>query len=182
VSETQNRLGENRMAFPKTEPHWIPAPAAGRLAILPRPRGGDWLSDEIGAWRRAGVDVVVSLLTPDEAADLELNGEAAACREQGIEFVSFPVPDRGLPASRPAMTDLVTRLAERVADGKTVAAHCRQGVGRAALAAVCVLIALGEDAEAAVRAVGAARGCPVPETPEQRRWVAEFAPRTVNVP
>jgi protein-tyrosine phosphatase len=169
------------MAFPKPEPYWIPTPAAGRLAILPRPRGGDWLADEVGAWGRAGVGVVVSLLTPDEAADLELNDEAAACQDQGIEFVSFPIPDRGLPASRSAMTNTVSRLAGLIADGKSVAVHCRQGIGRAALVAICVLIALGEDAEAAIRAVSAARGCPVPETPEQRRWIGEFAPRTVNV-
>ena len=34
-----------------TELYWIPGPWLGRLAIMPRPRGGDWLEDEIRSWR-----------------------------------------------------------------------------------------------------------------------------------
>jgi hypothetical protein len=32
-----------------TGPYWIDTGHAGRLAILPRPRGGDWLEDEASA-------------------------------------------------------------------------------------------------------------------------------------
>jgi hypothetical protein len=32
-----------------------------RLAIMPRPRAGDWLEDEAISWRRQGLDTVVSL-------------------------------------------------------------------------------------------------------------------------
>jgi hypothetical protein len=42
----------------RTELYWIERPWRGRLAIMPRPRGGDWLDDEIQSWRRSGVDVV----------------------------------------------------------------------------------------------------------------------------
>ena len=45
---------------------------------MPRPRGGDWLEDEIQAWRRSGVGVVVSLLTPDEIADYDAYDESRA--------------------------------------------------------------------------------------------------------
>src|SRR5262245_40015723 len=54
---------------------WIPGPWRGLLAIGARPRGGDWLDDETRAWRRAGVDIVVSLLEDDEAAQLDLADE-----------------------------------------------------------------------------------------------------------
>lgn len=37
----------------KPEIHWIPGPWPGRLGILLRPRGGDWLSDEVRMWREA---------------------------------------------------------------------------------------------------------------------------------
>jgi len=47
---------------------WIPGPWRGRLAVATRPRGGDWLADEAAGWRRAGLDVVVSLLENEEAA------------------------------------------------------------------------------------------------------------------
>jgi len=142
---------------------------------MPRPRGGDWLEDEIQSWRRSGVDVVVSLLTPDEVADLNLADERGLCRANGIQFCSFPIPDRGVPSSREAFSDLVTKLAEQLADGKNIAVHCRQGIGRAALVAICLLVLSGIAPESAIQQVSAARGCPVPETTEQRRWIADFA-------
>lgn len=159
----------------RTELYWVPGPWSGRLAIMPRPRGGDWLEDEVQAWRRSGVDVIVSLLTADEIADLSLAEEAALCRSNGIEFFSFPIPDRGVPSSKATVSELATRLGEQLANGKTIAIHCRQGVGRAALMAICLLVLSGTELEAAIHRVGEARGCPVPETPEQRRWVTEFA-------
>lgn len=147
----------------------------GRLAILPRPRGGDWLEDEVRAWRQAGVDVVVSLLTREEVADLDLAGEEELCRSNGVRFLSFPLPDRGVPASKEVVRDLVARLAQYLAAGSSVAIHCRQGIGRAGMIAASVLVSTGLDPETAIGRVSAARGCPVPETPGQRRWIEEFA-------
>ncbi len=37
-----------------TQIHWIEGPWPGRLAISPRPRGGEWLKDEIRAWSQSG--------------------------------------------------------------------------------------------------------------------------------
>src|SRR3954449_8644872 len=79
----------------RTELYWIEGPWPGRLAIMPRPRGGDWLEDEIQSWRRSGVDVVVSLLTREEIADLSLADEGELCRSNGIQFFSFAITDRG---------------------------------------------------------------------------------------
>lgn len=76
-------------------PYWIDASAC-RLAILPRPRGYDWLSDDIAAARRAGVDVIVSALTESERQELGLSEEAKCCTESAIEFLSFPIEDRSL--------------------------------------------------------------------------------------
>ena len=52
--------------MPGSQPYWIDTRADGRIAILPRPRGGDWLDDEVRDWSRAGLNIVVSLLTSDE--------------------------------------------------------------------------------------------------------------------
>ncbi len=159
----------------RTELYTIDGQWPGRLAIMPRPRGGDWLEDEIQSFRRSGVDVILSLLTPDEIDELNLAEEAEFCRANGIQFVSFPVIDRGIPSSVKAFYDLITILAGHLADGKYIAIHCRQGIGRAALVAICLLVFSGVDEPAATQRVSSARGCAVPETPEQRRWVAAFA-------
>ena len=34
----------------KAEVYWVPGPWPGRLGILPRPRGGDWLADALSPW------------------------------------------------------------------------------------------------------------------------------------
>src|SRR5262245_64098274 len=158
-----------------SELYWIPGPWPGRLAVMPRPRGGDWLEDEVRSWRRADVEVVVSLLTSDETADLGLAAEEEFCGKQGIHLSSFPIADRGVPTSREATSKLVTQLAGHLADGKNVAIHCRQGIGRAPLIAIALLTFGGLDPESAIQRVSAARGCAVPETVDQRRWVFEIA-------
>jgi protein-tyrosine phosphatase len=155
--------------------YWIDGPWQGRLAIVPRPRGGDWLEDEVRSWRAAGLDVVVSLLTPDEISEFDLRQQAQWCRTHGVEFISFPIPDRGTPASRDAVAALVHDLEKALMAGRTVALHCRQGIGRSALLAACLLVSAGLDADAAFRRIRAARGCPVPDTIEQQEWVRAFA-------
>jgi protein-tyrosine phosphatase len=154
--------------------YWIDIKMPGRLAIMPRPRAGDWLVDEIAGWRGEGVDIVVSLLEAEEVGDLELIREAALCGAQRIDFVSFPVRDRGVPASLPETMKLVRRLAAEVAAGKAVAVHCRAGIGRSATIAACVLALSGFDADSAFAAIAAARGLVVPETEAQRQWVVAF--------
>jgi len=64
---------------------------------MPRPRAGDWLDDEVAAWRADGVDMVVSLLGRDEIAELDLVLEPGCCQTRDIAFISFPIPDRGVP-------------------------------------------------------------------------------------
>jgi protein-tyrosine phosphatase len=145
------------------------------LGIVPRPRGGDWLADEIGAWRAAGIDVVTSLLAPEEAAELELQDEGARSRAEGLEFVSFPIPDYGVPTSRRDLTQVVHHLGAALAAGRNVAVHCRQGIGRSSLLAASLLVSAGVDPDEAFRRIEKARGRPVPDTPEQRAWVTRLA-------
>ena len=159
----------------RTELYWIEGPWPGRLAIMPRPRGGDWLEDEIQSWRQAGVDIVLSLLEASEIAELGLSDEGKLCGLNGIEYCTFPIPDRDVPASRESSVELAMRMAELLADGKNLAVHCRQGIGRAALVAIAILIGSGIDRRTAVSRASAARGRPVPEMLEQHQWLANFA-------
>jgi protein-tyrosine phosphatase len=149
----------------------IPVSGSGRLAISARPRGNDWLSDEVAAWKRAGVTLVVSLLTPDEETELGLVEEAAECAAAGLQFLRLPVPDRGVPPNRAEFDGVVSEVIAELNRGGTAVAHCRQGVGRSALVVLGVLKATGVPVAEAIVRVSAARGLPVPETKEQAEWV-----------
>jgi protein-tyrosine phosphatase len=157
----------------KAEVYWVPGPWPGRLGILPRPRGGDWLADEVRSWRDSGLDVVASLLTPDEVAEFELQEEESRSREEGLEFHVFPIPDYGVPRSREDFAKVVSGLEKALKAGKNVAIHCRQGIGRSSLVIASLLAAAGEEPKEAFRRIEKARGRPVPDTDEQREWVAQ---------
>lgn len=159
----------------KTEVYWVPGPWRGRIGILPRPRGGDWLEDEVRSWRDAGLDVVASLLTPGEAAELGLDQEKALARQEGVDLRTFPIPDYGVPSSRTDFARFIGELHSSLEAGKNVGVHCRQGIGRSPLVVAALLVAAGEDPDAAFRHIAKARGREVPDTDEQRRWVARMA-------
>jgi hypothetical protein len=93
----------------RAEIFWIAGVPKCRLAILPRPRGGDWLEDEVRSLRASGVEFLISVLTKDEVAELGLAGEEECCAASGIEFVSFPFADRCVPMSAAAAFGLVRR-------------------------------------------------------------------------
>ena len=149
--------------------YWIETPAELRLAIMARPRAGDWLDDEIDHWKREGVGLVVSLLVPGEVQDLGLESEPTLCRARSIEFVSYPIPDRGVPANSVTALQLANRI---IASEKPTAIHCRAGIGRSSLIAALVLRLSGVESEEALDSIGAARGTSVPDTDAQREWVA----------
>ncbi|GCE23006.1 protein-tyrosine phosphatase family protein [Dictyobacter kobayashii] len=147
---------------------------AGQVSITARPRGGDWLVDEMKGLREAGVDVLVSLLTIDEVNNFELEEEETYCLAQGISYANFPIEDRSVPPfSKPTFTFL-ERLNTHLTQGQHIAIHCRQGLGRAILIAASLLILNGFTPERAFEELSKARGYVVPETEEQRRWVIAF--------
>ena len=158
-----------------TELYWVEGPWRGKLALAARPRGGDWLQDEIAGWRRAGVNAIVSLLTHEEEADLDLREEAAEAKVQGLRFRSFPIQDRQVPRSESESATMLEQLDADLSSGMNVMVHCRQGVGRTGLVAACLLITKGLHPEAAVQRVSAARGASVPETAQQRQWIDHYA-------
>lgn len=155
--------------------YWIERAKPARLALMPRPRSGDWLADEISGWARAGIGTVVSLLEPQEARELALLEERALCEAQGIDFLFFPIPDRGTPSSVRDTAALVDDLALRLGRGTAVAVHCRAGIGRSGLVTGCVLLKLGVPPLEVFPALTQARGVPVPDTPTQTEWLEFFS-------
>ena len=152
--------------------YWIDHPLKPRLAIMARPRAGDWLEDEVAHWRAEGVGLVVSLLEPSEAFELGLQGEAEACRAQGIEFLNFPIPDRGTPPDRQRAEALARQLGQ---EDRPVAIHCRAGIGRSASIAALTLVLGGMSADETFSRISEARGLLVPDTAAQRERVESFS-------
>lgn len=154
-----------------SELYWIDAGTTPRLAIMARPRAGDWLEDEIAHWTLSGVGIVVSLLEREEIDELGLGRERELCEEKGIEYLSFPIPDRGVPADAHAVLLLAAEILRKQ---KPIAIHCRAGIGRSSLMAAAVLICCGIGAEAALSAISKARRVPIPDTEAQRAWVLDL--------
>jgi protein-tyrosine phosphatase len=149
----------------------IPVPVAGTLATMPHPLGGDRLDEEMAALAGSGVDVLVCLLTAAEMSEAGLAGEAASAELKGLRFHHFPIADFGVP-DRARLTVLAGLLADDLRAGLSVAVHCWAGIGRSSLVAGAVLVQLGADPDEAWATISAARGVPVPETEEQRRFLS----------
>ena len=158
-----------------TELHWVDGPWPGKLALAARPRGGEWLEDEMAHWRQQGIDTVVSLLEAEEECDLDLSGEGREARGHGMRFKSLPIGDRQVPKSDIAFAKAIDDLDRELGTGRNVLVHCRQGIGRTGLVAGSLFIGKGFEPEVALSRLSEARGIPVPETAEQRHWLHQHA-------
>lgn len=124
----------------------------GKLYIVARPRGWDWLDDEL-------------------AGQLGLGSGEDAAVGAGLEFFAMPVKDRGVPHSRSEFAATVSRLEADLESGRAVAIHCCQSVGRADMAAVAIFVESGVCVEEAAGLVSKPSGVAVPETTEQLEWL-----------
>jgi len=161
---------------------WTKEKYPGRIALVPRPRGGDWLEDEAAAWANGGLDVIVSMLDAEENDAFDLGSEAEFCTQNGIEFVSFPVKDRGVPVFNREFQQLIEKLKVFLLQGKNIGIHCRQSIGRAPFLAAVLMVSFGINPTEAFRQLSFARGVEVPETVEQRKWVEQFAEEFTPAP
>lgn len=153
---------------------WIGEATPSRLAIVLRPRGGDGLQADLEETRAAGIDTLVSLLTAQDNEELGLTEEGRIARQLGMQCISYPILDRCTPSDLAGFRRLVTGLRDQVRAGRSVGAHCRGCIGRATVLIASVMIALGWDADRALRLIEQARGFAVPDTPEQLEWILNF--------
>ena len=152
------------------EIYWV----TENLAIMPHPRGNDWLEDEIISYKNFGVDVVVSLLERSEDYDLDITKEDFWCQEKGVVFLNLPIADRSVPEYFEETSKFVKKLQGFIEENKKIAIHDRLGGGRSALIAACILVLQGFSVEDAFGKIAGARGCEVPDTEEQVNWVKTF--------
>jgi protein-tyrosine phosphatase len=150
---------------------WI---AETGLAIVMRPRGGDWLETDIARLQNAGIQTIVSTVEDWEAAELGLSSERDLCEALGMRFISYPLPDRSTPRDLKGFRAFVKSLAERLSGGEKIGVHCRGCIGRSTVVTASTLIIMGWTSLNALDAIEAARGCSIPDTEQQRDWIVEF--------
>ncbi|MGK5678800.1 protein-tyrosine phosphatase family protein [Actinoplanes sp. URMC 104] len=151
--------------------HVIAGPGPGQLATIAHPRTDAWAPQQLGALARAGVDVLVSALTTTEQHRLGFGDTAAAAEACGLQFVSFPVPEGGVPRDEALqVVDLAGKLAGQVRAGRFVVTQCFGGIGRSTLLACTTLVLLGiAPGEALSRVTGGT------EMPVTQDWLYDFA-------
>jgi protein-tyrosine phosphatase len=147
---------------------------ATKIGVMARPRGGDWLKDEIRAISDAGFSVVVSLLTDAEQIELDLVNEGLHCEQLGLNFVRLPIEDMRVPALDDQAIAFLATLRQLHAAGNSVVVHCRAGIGRSPMIAACIMLSPKCGIHSAFIQLSEARGMKVPETPEQREWALAY--------
>lgn len=143
----------------------------GFIAVMAKPVAGEWIEDEFRGIAQFGISRMVSLLETHEIRDLGLLTAPDLCAANQINFMHYPIKDRGLPSPFSATQKLVTQLHDDILKGNNTVIHCRAGIGRTGLLAAAVLIRHGLDANAALAMISKARGVSVPDTEEQIDWL-----------
>lgn len=144
---------------------------SGFLAVMAKPVAGEWADDEFSGLHDGGLRQVVSLLEDHEAFELSLSDERELCERHGLSFISYPIPDRGVPPTVRSFADLTRCIYEESAGGRSTVVHCRAGIGRTGLVAAGVLLHAGFGVDEALDRISERRGINVPDTDEQRAWL-----------
>lgn len=160
----------------KTRIYWLEKfPNGASLGIMPRPRGDDWLEDDMRSIKKQGVDVLVCLLEPSEIRELSLTMEQVTAIRNGLRFIHFPFPDREAPPVSSYTEKFLRTLEAAIDEGATICIHCRMGIGRSAVIAGSLMMLKGARYDDLLAKISKARGLKVPDTEEQVAWLKNRA-------
>jgi len=143
----------------------------GFFAIMARPSLEENDPASVVNISRLDINLVVSLLEINEARTLGLDAEREQARALGMQFVSFPIPDMGIPTSVEEFASLSKMLLKQIDAGANLLVHCHAGIGRSGLLAAGILLHCNLNPQQAFAHVSKMRGVRVPETPEQEDWL-----------
>ncbi len=112
-------------------------------------------------WHQVKSDEVVAIICLTEKYEIRLkSSQYAEALETGTvpcSVLPFEIREGGVPTDRDTFWGLAQDVANRLQCGEAVLIHCAGGVGRTAMLAVSVLLALGEpinEAESVVSRAG----------------------------
>jgi protein-tyrosine phosphatase len=155
-----------------TNIYWIQTfDNSARIGIMARPRGGDWLEDEINYLKKNQVKVLVSLLEANEIYELKLGREEELCKKKNIAYINFPIADRDIPKQNSGTDKLIDTLTAKLNEGHLVVIHCRMGIGRSSIIAASVLLRFQFKADDIIESISSIRGLKVPDTEKQLSWL-----------
>lgn len=136
----------------------LPVRVPGKLLLHSMP-GRFEVIDRV--WQHVRSEAVGAIVCLAESYEVRLKSSAYA---QALEVGSVPCPvipfeirEGGVPDDRDGFWALAKDVANRLESGEVVLIHCAGGLGRTAMLAISVLLALGEpmnEAEAAVSRAG----------------------------
>ena len=153
----------------------------GFVAIMARPSLEQVAAASIVNIAQLGIQQVVSLLEPSEARNLGLDSERAQVKAHAMGFISFPIPDMGLPLSVEEYARLAKKLFDQVNRGINTLIHCHAGIGRSGLLVAGILLHCDMNPQQAFAYASRMRGIRVPETPMQEQWLSSNYTTIVNI-
>lgn len=138
-------------------------------------------SNNIDSILKTGREVFVNLTTSHERAQLyNYIPRVKECVKNPI-FLSFEIPDLGIPQDLPEFCKFILQLKSILNEGKNIYLHCRGGHGRSGLVTACLLISLDMSPEDALFEVKLSHSTreyypdfPCPQTKEQIEFVKAF--------
>lgn len=144
------------------------------IGIMPRPRGNDWLIDEIKALKNQKIDYLISLLEFSEVLELGLEEEKNICQQLNITYLNFPIKDVRVPDCEDKFIALTETLANYIRNNKKVVIHCRMGIGRSSMLAAAIMLLFGYKGNGVFKIIEHHRKLAVPDTNAQRDWILKI--------
>ena len=137
---------------------------------------GAWERDlelDLTAIRDWGAGVLVTLVTPEELRELQVESLGETARSLGLNWLHLPIRDVSTPTTKWERDWRGERVAVHgeLDRGGRVVVHCKGGLGRAGTVAALILVERGVNPAEAIRAVRAARHGAI-ETSAQAAYVA----------
>jgi protein-tyrosine phosphatase len=156
----------------------LPARVPGRMLLHSMPGRFEAIER---VWQQVRSETVGAIVCLTEQFEIRLkSSQYAEALESGTvpcSVLPFEIREGGVPEDRDAFWLLANDVANRLQSGEAVLIHCAGGVGRTAMLAVSVLLALGEplvEAESMVSQAGS-----IVETMAQIEMLSWCAARVV---